>query len=308
VKHSRSAVALLLFLLPAAVQAQGRFLPDTSWFRTPLADPHAARISAGLLVTDLLTTQGPERPPFTLPDPDDSAHDVVASVAIGGILPMIELFRSERGGAFLYADGRVFSRFRIEYDSRDDMGQDWYVGGGIEARRDRLSGRVSIMHRSSHIGDEFNIVTGAQRIEFGSEQLDVYGAYDLPFSFGASADLPIDVAARVYGGGAWIFRSYLDWEPLLQGLDISDRAVLQAGADAELTPWRDNSVRIFTGLDVHAAERTDWEPGIAAAVGFGVRRDTSLRLMLRYYDGLSQMGEFFLTREKYWSFELVGEF
>jgi hypothetical protein len=316
ISPSRAALALLLLALPAPSHAQSQarthdpsdvFVPNLRYFRVPIADPHGARMSAGLMRTNLLAEQGPERPPFALPDPGKSATEVVASVAIGGILPMVRVGEWEGGGAYLYADGRIFARFRIEYPSRDDMGQDWYVGGGVEARKHRWSGRAAIMHRSSHIGDEFSIMTGAQRIEFGSEQLDLYGAYDVPFELRRGAS-PLAGTARVYAGGAWIFRSYLGWEPLLQDLDISDRAVLQAGADAELTPWHDPALRVFTGLDLHAAERTGWEPGIAAALGVGYRRDRSLRLMARFYTGYSQMGEFFLTRERNLSLELVGEF
>ena len=83
-----------------------------------------------------------------------------------------------------------------------------FVGGGFEMQHKAWSGRAAIIHRSSHLGDEFIEMTGAERIEFGSEQLDLLAAYD------------VAGIARVYGGGSWIFRSYLGWEPQLVALGV----------------------------------------------------------------------------------------
>jgi hypothetical protein len=287
----------MLAYAPARTHAQeGDVLPNTRLFRTPIADPMATRISVGLLRTNLLERQGDERPPFTLENPADDAHETVAAVSIGAIFPFLKLAEWEDGGAVLMGDFKVFSRFRIQYPSRDDMGQDWYVGGGVDWRDKLWSGRVAIMHRSSHIGDEFSKMTGAERIEFGSEQLDVATARDIPGLF------------RVYGVASLIFRSYLGWEPLLEPLDLSDRAVVQLGIDHEWTPWSDPRLRLYAGADWHAAERTNWRGGIAAAAGIGVANQRSLRLMVRFYDGNSMMGEFFRTPERYFTLELVGEF
>jgi hypothetical protein len=272
-----------------------RVLPQSRWLRTPVADPHGPRIGLALLATNLLAEQGPERPPFFLFDPDDSAHDVVAAVALGVVLPILRLAEWEGGGATLVADARVFSRFRIEYESRDDMGQDWYIGGAVEARQGRWAGSAGIMHRSSHIGDEFAMETGARRIEFGSEQLDVLAGYDLPRG------------GRVYGGGSWIFRSYLDWEPLLQDLDIRDRGLVRVGADGQWRPWSDPRFAAWAGVDVRAAERTEWDVAWDLAAGVGIDTGRSLRLMLRYHEGPSPMGEFFLTTERFFAIEFVAE-
>src|SRR5690606_5167792 len=226
-----------------------------------------------------------------VPDPEDAASDVVAAVSLGVIFPLIHVAESARGGVVMYADARVFSRFRLEYESRDDMGQDWFVGGGFELRQDAWSGRAAIIHRSSHLGDEFVEMTGAERIEFGSEQLDVTAAYD------------VDGIARLYAGASWIFRSYLGWEPQLVALGVRDRAVFQAGADNVWMLREDSPLALYAGLDVQVAERTEWDPGIAAAVGFGVQSRRSMRLMARFYDGPSTMGEFFLTPERNFALE-----
>jgi hypothetical protein len=279
----------------SSLAAQGYvLLPETRYFRGPVADPFLTRFSVALQSTDLLASAPTERDPFVLPDPEDSRKDVVAAVGVGGIIPLIRLREFSDGGVQLYADGKVFSRFRLEYASRDDMGQDWFIGGGLEARKGEWSGRAAITHRSSHIGDEFSEVTGAKRFEFGAEQLDVLSAIDV---------LP---GARLYAGGTWIFRSYMSWTPRFS--EIKDRAIVQLGADGEWAPWRNEQVHVYAGVDFQAAERTDWQSGLAAAAGIGLGGKRSFRLMARVYDGPSTMGEFFLTPERYYALELVTEF
>ncbi|HSJ23228.1 MAG TPA: DUF1207 domain-containing protein [Longimicrobiales bacterium] len=279
-----------------AEAAAGDLLPEVRYLGAPLADPMAPRISVGLMRTTLLATQGPERDPFELADADGAADEYVAAVGVGAVLPLVQLAVWDGGGAILTVEGRVFARFRIELPRRDDMGQDWYVGGAVEAGWPRVAARLGVLHRSSHIGDEFADNTGASRIEFGGEQLDGMVAYDVPG------------VARLYGGGAWVFRSYLDWEPRLRALRVRDRALLQFGLDREWQPWSDPRFHAFAGADYYSAERTGWHPAFAAAAGVGVRTTRSLRLTVRAFDGMSHMGEFFLTPERYISLEVGARF
>jgi hypothetical protein len=274
----------------------GTLLPEVRYLRAPLADPTAPRIAVALMRTTLLAAPGPERPPFDVSDARDAAIDHVAAVGLGAVFPVVQLAAWQGGGINLVADGRVFARFRIEYRGRDDMGQDWFVGGALEGAHHALSGRLGIVHRSSHIGDEFVEATGAERIEFGGEELELRGAYEVPG------------LARLYGGGSWVFRSYLRWDPRLRALDVRDRALLQLGADREWRPWSDPRFTAFAGADYFAAERTRWRPAFSAAAGVGVVTGRALRLTVRAFDGPSQLGEFFLTHERYVSLELGAQF
>jgi hypothetical protein len=287
----------LLWTGSAAAQEAERLMPSVRTIRPLAADPLAARLSVSLLSTDLLAKRGAERPPFELEWPAD--REVVAAVALGGVLPILLLGDGPDGHAVLVVDGRVFSRFRVEKESRDDMGQDWFIGGGVEATRRRWSGRALIMHRSSHLGDEFVVETGAQRIEFGSEHVDLFAAYEVPG------------LARVYGGSNLIFRSYLRRDTVLRQLALSDRVVVQLGADREWQPWPDDRLGITAGVDWQAAERTGWRRAVSASLGAGFRARASgrtLQLLLRFFDGPSPMGEFFLTPERWWALELQASF
>jgi hypothetical protein len=278
-----------------APAAREGLLPAVRPFRWPAADPLAPRMGVAMVSTDLLATQGPERPAFQLPNRSAAARELVAMVALGGVLPVALLQESPAGYAALVLEGRVFARFRVELRERDDMGQDWFVGGGVEVVRSRFSGRAMLMHRSSHLGDEFIEATGARRIEFGSEHVDLLGAWDVPG------------LARLYGGGSLIFRSYLGWNPTLRQLVSHDRAILQLGADREWRPFDDGRVAVVAGADWQAAERTGWRRGLAGTAGMAVHARESgrwLKVLLRYYDGPSLMGEFFLTPERLYGLEL----
>jgi hypothetical protein len=293
------ALALVTGADPLAGQAPERLLPAVPSVRPPAADPHAARLSVALVSTNLLATRGPERPAFKVPNAAAAAREVVAAVSLGGVLPLVQLGAWPDGQLTLVADGRVFARFRVEKEERDDMGQDWYIGGGVEAVRGRWAGRALLMHRSSHLGDEFMVDTDARRIEFGSEHLDLLVARD------------VAGVARFYGGGSLILRSYLDWDPWLRELGFSDRAIMQAGADRQWRPWSDDRWQVTAGVDVQLAERTEWRRQLAGSIaaGFDARQSgRSLQLVLRAFDGPSLMGEFFLTPERYWGLELQARF
>lgn len=283
----------MLACAPASVHAQAGdwLLPRTRNFRHPVADPLSPRFGLGLLATDLLRSRGPERLPFVLGDSADAAHDVQATAALGGTLPLARLREWQGGSAVLAVEAAAFARFRIEYPSRDDLGTDWFISLPVEVRHNDWSGRIALMHRSSHLGDEFMIASGAERIEFGHEALEVNAVRQLG-------------PTRLYAGGAWVFRSNTEYELRARGLGRYDRAELDLGAEHE---WSLGPLgEAFAGVDLHAAERTDWNASIAVVAGAGLTHGgRAVRLVARFHDGVSRLGEFFLTDERYVGLELV---
>lgn len=289
------AAALLLAFSPAGAQQseESVLLPGVRWFEGGLADPDEPRISGALLRTDLLAGRGPERPPFSLADAAEAEREVQAAVTIGATIPLLQVARWEGGGVVLAGQGGVSARFRIERRSRDDLGQDWLIALPVEVRLADVSGRVRIGHRSAHLGDEFVAETDARRIEYGHEFLELVVARDLP-----------ELGGRLYGGGAWIFRSNTHAEPVLLDADRSDRGVFQAGV--EVSAFVGGPVRLVAGLDWQAAERTAWRSRFAAAAGTSFERGMRhVRILARFYDGRSAMGQFFATPERYWGIEGV---
>lgn len=271
-----------------------RFLPDVRLFEGPAADPFEPRLGIGLVSTNVLATQGPERDAFTRPL---DATEVQAAVAIGGTVPLLQLVDKPEGGIVVGAQAGVFGRFRISQPSRDDLGQDWIVAMPIEMRWRDFGARVRVTHRSAHLGDEFAAASGAHRIEFGGESVDALLA------------VSIAGAARVYGGASRIFHSNTDNTNVMRRADRLDRYTVQAGADGVWTPWQDERWSVFAGVDYQSAERTRWAGAIAAAAGVRARSGTrGVRMTARYLDGKSPLGQFFLTPERYWSIELAIDF
>lgn len=299
-RRSILTAVLAITAISGQASAQDRwshFLPGTSLFHPLIADPLEPRFTLGLLKTNLLETQGPERAAFFVSD--DDKIDVVAAVGIGMAFPFVELKKWADGGINLTGHVGVFSRFRIENPSRDDMGQDWVVGGGIEMLKGDFAGRARIHHRSSHLGDEFTEEFGARRIEFGGEALEAVAAYQ------------DKTGVRLYGGGSYIFHSNTKSTVILQQLGRDDRYTVQAGADGEWYKWSGGHLGVHGGMDFQAAQRTKWQGAFSALGGVAFRRDNhstarELRLSLRYFTGPSPMGEFFLTREQFLHFELMG--
>jgi hypothetical protein len=281
-----------------------RVFPRVHYFRPLIADVQDPRMALGLMQTNLFlhAPEGAERPRFELPDPEDSEKDIDVMAGIGGSIPLLLLKQwPGKGGIVASAQLGVFARFRMEYPTREDVGQDWYVGMPFEWAYEKWSGRFRIMHRSSHLGDEL-IETSMccltlRRIEFGGEFVDFLVAR----SFTPSA--------RVYGGATLNVRSQTEYLPALQARLLHDRTQLQAGADVLWYNGANGHTGWAAGIDWQAQQRTRWRSMFSVAAGPALRTDNgATRLLLRYYHGPSAMGEFFLTPETFWSLEWVVDF
>jgi hypothetical protein len=303
--YRRFLETVLLLALATPLHAQHkdfwqRFLPRVHYFQPLVADPLEPRMGIGLLQTDVFERagEGLERESFSFPDPEDAANDVNAAAAIGGSIPLFQLAEwPGKGGMVASAQLGVFSRFRIEYPSRDDVGQDWFVGMPFEIAYEKFTGRFRIMHRSSHIGDELVETTGASRIEFGGEFADFLAGYEL---------LP---GARLYGGATWNFRSYTEQLPALRVRDMHDYLEVHGGIDGSWYGWSEGRTGLVAGFDWQSAQRTGWRSQFSLAAGFAARKNgQATKLMLRYFHGPSSMGEFFLTKETFVALEWVVEF
>jgi hypothetical protein len=282
--------------VPVAAQRAPVVLPAIRHFESPRADLVEPRSAGALVLTDILATRGPERPRFVVPDSAAAAREVQAVASLGATLPLLKLATWREGGAVLVGQGGVLARFRIERPSRDDMGQDWFVALPVEARWRAWSGRFRPSHRSAHIGDEFADATGAQRIEFGGEALDVHVARDI-------------ASTRIYAGGSWIWYSYTQRESFLRELDRGDRFIAQLGLDGAWGTRPGGRADLIGSVDVQFAERTGWRRQLSAVGGIRWRGPLqALELVVRVYDGPSAMGQFFATPERFVALELIAAF
>jgi len=280
-----------------AAAQQRSFFPGVHYFESPVADLREPRMAGALIGTDLFeTASAQERPIFDFPAGDDPSLDVQGLVALGTNIPVWRPVATARGGVLLGFQVGVHARFRLERPSRDEVGSDWIVALPLEIAHGRWSGRVRLLHRSAHLGDELAEKTGARRIEYSHEALDGLAAYH------------IGDAVRVYGGGTYVFRSVTESEDQIAVRGFRDAASLQAGFEAAVPISADGRFAPLVAVDWQRAQRTGWDDEVSAAVGVTTRAGgRRFSLLLRYYNGPSTMGEFFLTPESFWGLEFTGD-
>ena len=216
------SIPLALLLLPGVGLAQGverdAWFPDTEYFSRPTASVREPTFAVGVLWSDVLRgrTDPAERPPFDLQGGSGLETDVQGEAALGGNVRIWQPAQWAGGGLTLGIQAGVFGRFRLEVSGNDLVASDWIVALPVEIARGPWSGRLSLQHWSTHIGDEL-LEQGVARIDFTTETLEALVAYG-PGNF------------RLYGGGSLVVRSSLENEAQL-GPEFSDDALIRFGAD-----------------------------------------------------------------------------
>lgn len=289
---------LTLAVHPPTLQAQhtgSRWFPELRYFEAPSAGLREPTFALRGVWTDVFedTSSPSERGPFAFDPSEDLSSELEGEAALGGHIRIWDAARWEDGGIVLGVQGGVFGRFRLETSAADLVSSDWLVSLPAEWSRGAWSGRVRFTHWSAHLGDELVESTGAERLDFTNETLDALLAY-------RSSGL------RIYGGGGIVTRSSLENEARL-GSDFSDNGMVRLGADGTWFFWRDRTFGVEAAVDWQSWDRTSWRHRISMVGGFTARTAGGkwVRLMGRFMDGPSPMGQFFLTDETAWGFELV---
>ena len=293
------SIPLALLLLPGVGLAQGverdAWFPDAEYFSRPTASVREPTFAVGFLWSDVLRgrTDPAERLPFDLQGGSGLETDVQGEAALGGNVRIWQPAQWAGGGLTLGIQAGVFGRFRLEVSGNDLVASDWIVALPAEIARGPWSGRLSLQHWSTHIGDEL-LEQGVTRIDFTTETLEALVAYG-PGDF------------RLYGGGSLVVRSSLENEAQL-GPEFSDDALIRFGADGRVRPWARDEMMVEGGVDWQSADRTGWASQLSVRLGLTVRDGRrSARLSGIYHRGPSPMGQFFLTNEQYWGIELLLE-
>jgi hypothetical protein len=292
-----AATILALALAAAGVSGQRaapaarRWFPRVPLFPAAVADPTEPRFAGALMHTDILGQRPREREPFLLDPTAASGGEVQAVVSLGGTYPIVQW---PVGSGWMGIGGQVGSvtRFRIERLSRDEFSSDWMVALPIEVASEKWAGRFRIIHRSSHLGDEFLQNNEARRIELGGDGLDLYVARRVGGLYG-------------YAGAEWIF--YSETEPLLVDFGRGDNAMLQAGVAGEWPLGAATSRwSVVAAGDWQSWRRTEWGSTLSGLAGARLRAGARYaQLALRATRGPSAVGEFFRTPETLWGLELT---
>ena len=243
-------------------------LPTRALFEPLIADPRWPRFSA-----EWQWYRG---------DPELSN---VGSVAFGGLLPLLQGPLPGEGRFELGFQAGVFSIFDMSSASKDLINTDFWVGIPVTARWGWFSTLVRVYHQSSHLGDEFLLRGGVDRINLSYEAIDVLPSFDL-WGWG-----------RIYFGGGWLFdvdpSSLKRWYAQLGGTLKSPIA---------FWGW----LRPIAALDLKKTAEQNWGTDYSVKFGFQVENDKvfkgrQLLLLAGYYKGNSPNGQFFARRIEFWS-------
>jgi len=290
------AWASLLALLPVPLAAQeesGRCVAGdgsrTEWFPgefvvAPIrAAPLEVRLGGGLIVTER--------------DIDDSidGSNLEARVAVGVRIPVVR-FQAEAPGRpaiDLGFEVGVFSRFFMESIEKEQINTDYRVGVPLGLRYGMWDVRLTLLHVSSHVGDDYLDDNPQPVFQVSREGLELllgvrpgfdgrlYVGGDL--NLGRSEDFtgtgepgdPFEIFTTVE---QWAFRFGAEWDP---------------------TQWGDRQIAPFAAANFEITEFTERIASyVVAGAAFRIR---TVRVLLsaEFHDGPSPMGQFRTIDERW---------
>ncbi len=260
--------------VPAPAAGQGAASrPPTQWhwltgtdrtFKPLLADPREAQVRVGFMYHD-----GGEK---------------YLEAGIGGDLVIA------KGPAFggdelsFSLRGAIIGRLNTCESSFPLLNTDFYVGAAAGYRRGADSFELFLFHQSSHLGDEILEAGERMRIDYSREAIRILWAHDFE-----------DVGPgrlRIYAGPTVNFRGF--------PRDIRCRPIFQFGAEYRWTAW---GTPMYLACDAQSKTENNWDMNVTAQFGVELgdpSRVKSLpRAFVEFYNGFSNMGQYFDVHETY---------
>jgi hypothetical protein len=217
----------------------------------------------------------------TIPDAGESRY----GLRLGGRYGFFRFHRADAADRGFQIDLEAGFLGQFDRDnSTDNIGWDGLYGVQLAwAGAHGVALRLALFHDSSHVGDEYAERTGRRRLNYTRQE----------YLAGVS---------WVCGGG---WRTYAEAG---YGYDLRNERVMQ--------PWRlqygleyERPTRLgrgaadwYAAADLSTYEENDWDKNVTLQTGLAVRRSALGRVYrfgVEYYDGRSQIGEFFLHRERH---------
>ncbi len=253
---------------------RSKLFPEDDLFRPLLADNTEHRFTAGYRRMDF------DGPPLATERVEPDAIDATA-ISAGGSFGLWSWRR--RGGCDglqVNVAGGVFSYLNHAIRATTVMNSDYFIDVPIMWRSGNLSARLSLLHMSSHLGDEFLYqIPDFTPVNLGYEMIDLLGSYDGGWW-------------RLYGGGAFLVHSrpWLDRFAFQWGLEL--RGPTELGLvlpDVEHVP--------VLGVDMTSFEARDW--GVTTSIKGGMEVAVTdarhrFRLLGVYLTGYTPFGQFFV--------------
>ena len=175
----------------------------------------------------------------------------------------------------------VFAIFDLGSNSFDLVNADYFVGPTAAFRKGDLSALLRLYHQSSHLGDEFLLRGGVDRVNVSYEAVDALLSYEFLNGF------------RAYGGFGYLIHV----EP--EGID---RGMIHYGLEytSPVTLDQRGFVRPLAAADLQHRDETGWNLDASVRGGIEVadpsRYVNRMQLLVEYYDGYSPNGQFFDDR------------
>ena len=171
--------------------------------------------------------------------------------------------------------GGLFALFNLDAESNDLVNSDFTIGLPVSWRRGPLSARLRLYHQSSHLGDEFLLNAGPDRVNFSYQALELLVSYELErWRFYGGPEHLFDIDPS--GFEPWVLHAGVEYRGLRRHLDLG---------------------RVVGGLDLRWPEQNDWDLSASLRAGFELSNPEesrrSVRVMLDAFDGNSPDGQFY---------------
>lgn len=247
------------------------WFPEGDLFCPLLADPKAERSFLSVLRGEF----------SSLAEDEESAS--IGAVGLADRFVLVRWGGPEPGdGVQVGVAGAIFAQFDLGTESLDLINADYLVGIPVTARRGGLSSRLTLLHQSSHLGDEYLLRSELDRENLSFEALDLIVSQEVG-------------PARLYGGGQYLFNREPDTlEPLV------------AHAGAEVRVGAVEGLRLVGAVDVKSSEQQEWDPAWSVRAGVEIARwrhpehpPRLFALLAEYYRGPSPYGQFFREDIRY---------
>jgi len=200
---------------------------------------------------------------------DDFFEDLVWGADLG----VVEYNWADGTRFSLTARGLLSARFAFDSESFDLLNTDFIFGAAFGLGRPRWSAEALVFHQSSHLGDEILDRGERDRIDFSFEAVRLLA--DRRWG-----------RTRIYGGPTIKVRADPDYQ--------EGKVILQAGFEHGFDLWRRP---FFIGLDLQSRQENDWDLNLNAQLGLilgdPLSGSNKQRLLLEYFNGRSNMGQFF---------------
>jgi hypothetical protein len=182
--------------------------------------------------------------------------------------------------------GGIVAEFGSEHATLYLKSADFHAGIPFLFRKGKWSGRVQFYHISSHLGGDYENLTGFQPFHYSREALQALAAYDAPHHL------------RIYGGPTLLVRTY----------PHVGRWTLQAGTDWFPAVLSTRRWHFYLADDFQTRQEVGWRPNISIAPGvqWTTRQGEPIaRVEGWFYSGQEPFGELFQQRETIGGAQLI---